>query len=137
MSVADLPPAEAPRPVKPKRSGPPGWIVPLVGLLGAAFGGFIVYASLRGDFAAEFGAITMLPWGQVTLADLYLGFVFVALAVFAVESSWRARLFWALPTFFLGNVWPAIWIVVRWRVILARLGWSQTLPADQADGPAS
>lgn len=137
MSTPDLPPVEAQRPQTRKRFGPPGWIVPLVGLLGAAFGGFVVYASLRGDFAAEFGAITMLPWGQVTLADLYLGFVFVALAVFAVESSWKARLFWALPTFVLGNVWPAIWIVVRWRVILARLGWGTQQPAsDQGDQSA-
>ena len=133
MSSTDPQASASLNPPRPKRGGPPGWIVPLVGLLGAAFGGVVVYASLRGDFGAEFGAITMLPWGQVTLADLYLGFFFTALAVFAVERSWKARLFWALPTFVLGNVWPAIWIVVRWRVILARLGWDQQPPAGSTD----
>jgi hypothetical protein len=94
-----------------------------VALLGAGFAGLIVYAALRGDFGAEFGAITAMPWGQVSLADLYLGFVLYALAVLAVERSWGMRALWALPVFVMGNVWPCVWIVVRWRVILARLGY--------------
>lgn len=124
-AMTDLPPPDPPQPAKvpmPSQPRPPGGLVPLVvALLGAAFGGMIVYAVLRGDFAVEFQTITALPWGQVTLADLYLGFALYALAVLAVERSFASRLLWALPVFVLGNVWAAAWVAVRWKVIVARL----------------
>ncbi len=49
--------------------------------LALALTALIGWASWRGDFGAEFAAITAMPWGQVTLADLYLGFFIYGLAV--------------------------------------------------------
>jgi hypothetical protein len=94
---------------------------PLIGLLGLAFAALIVWAGFRGDFLAEGASLMAMPWGRVTLADLYLGFVLYALAVCAVERGRRAALFWAMPVFVLGNVWACLWVVVRWNAIRARL----------------
>jgi hypothetical protein len=114
--------SEAAAPVAPEQGRRWLGLIPVaVAVCGAAFGALIVLAIQRGDFAAEFEAITAMPWGQVTLADLYLGFLLYALVVLAIERSWPVRLFWALPVFVLGNVWAAAWVAVRWRVIVARL----------------
>ncbi|MEO1252063.1 MAG: DUF1475 family protein [Pseudomonadota bacterium] len=53
------------------------------------------------------------PWTIVTLIDLYLGFFIGAVVIFLFEKSWPARLFWAAPVFFLGNVWTALWLLIR------------------------
>lgn len=100
-------------------------IRPAAALLAIAFTGMIVWASFRGDIGAEFGAITAMPWGQVSLADLYLGFLLYFAAVFVVEQKMSAKLLWAVPVFILGNAWALIWVAVRWDVILARLNIKQ------------
>lgn len=92
-----------------------------VAILAIAFTAMIGWASMRGDFGAEFAAITAMPWGQVSLVDLYLGFALYAGAVWMIEDKLSTKLFWALPVIILGNAWSLIWIAVRWEVIAARL----------------
>jgi hypothetical protein len=92
-----------------------------VALLAVAFTAMIGWASLRGDFGAEFAAITAMPWGRVSLADLYLGFGLYAAAVWLVEDKLTTKLMWALPILVLGNAWSLIWVVVRWEKIAARV----------------
>lgn len=88
--------------------------------LAVAFTAMIVWASFRGDFDAEFAAISAMPWGQVSLVDLYLGFVLYGLLVWLVEDKLTTKLFWGLPVIFLGNAWSLIWVAVRWEKIIAR-----------------
>jgi hypothetical protein len=80
--------------------------------LAAAFAGLIVWAFIHASFWASFAAITADPWGIVTLADLYLGFVLISVVIVAVERSWRA-LPWVLVLFVLGNIVSAIWVAHR------------------------
>lgn len=94
----------------------------VLAIMAVAFTAQILYASFRGDFGAEFAAITNMPWGQVSLVDLYLGFLLYVLAVWLVEDNLKTKLFWAIPIVFLGNAWSLLWVVVRWDKILLRLG---------------
>lgn len=93
-----------------------------VALLSVAFTFMIGWASLRGDFGAEFAAITAMPWGQVSLADLYIGFGLYVAAVWLVEDKLATKFLWAVPIVVLGNAWSLIWVLVRWDKILARVG---------------
>ena len=61
------------------------------------------------------------PWTVVTLIDLYLGFAIAAAMMLLVEKNRLIALFWALPVFFLGNVWTALWLVIRLPEIARRL----------------
>ncbi|MEO0398299.1 MAG: hypothetical protein AAF224_02625 [Pseudomonadota bacterium] len=61
------------------------------------------------------------PWSLVTLIDLYLGFAIAAIVVGMVERSAFWTAFWALPIFLLGNVWTAVWFVLRLPKIAQRL----------------
>jgi hypothetical protein len=96
-------------------------IRPAFALLAILFTAMIGWASMRGDFGAEFAAITAMPWGQVSLVDLYLGFILYFAAVWLVEDKLSSKLVWAIPVFVLGNAWSLIWVAVRWDVILKRL----------------
>jgi hypothetical protein len=90
-------------------------ILALAGLLLAA----IAWAAYSANFFESFGRIIADPWGIVTLIDLYLGFILISVVVHAVE---RGRLIaWLViaPTFFLGNVVTALWLVWRAPRILA------------------
>jgi hypothetical protein len=96
----------------------------LVGIAGLALLGLVVWAifafgDLHGDFAQQLGVIASLPWGVTTLADLYLGYLIFAALVMVVERSWWTTALWAIPVFFLGNAWAALWFVVRLPVLVA------------------
>lgn len=89
--------------------------------LGLLVAGTIVWAMAIGDFSAAGTWLTTDPWGIVTLADLYFGFVLSALVIAGFERRWPA-VFWILPIPFLGNVWTVIWFVVRLPELMRRLG---------------
>ena len=61
------------------------------------------------------------PWVLVTLIDLYLGFFIAAAVIFLVEENKIVAALWALPVFFLGNVWTALWLIVRLPAIARQL----------------
>jgi hypothetical protein len=97
-----------------------------VGVLGLALGAAILWASfsggdLHGTFLNQVGVITTLPWGIVTLADLYLGFALFAVVIFMAERSWLSAALWSLPLPFLGNIWAAVWLVLRLPSLIRRL----------------
>lgn len=106
-----------------------------IGLAGLAFLGLILWAWFAaggGDgFLRQGEVLLALEWGQVTLADLYLGFFLMAVIIYLVERRIWSALFWALPTFVLGNWWPAIWLVARLPMLAERLR-----PAAPAPAPA-
>lgn len=90
----------------------------LVGIAGLALLGLIAWAGLamtdlHGSFFDQFGVIASLPWGVVSLADLFIGFLLFAVLVFLTERSWWLAALWALPVLVLGNVWAALWFVIR------------------------
>lgn len=89
-----------------------------VGILGFALLGLVLWAALakpdlHGTFFDQFAVLTTLPWGVATLADLLIGFVFFATIVFLTERSWVVAALWAAPIFVLGNIWTALWLVIR------------------------
>lgn len=90
----------------------------VIGILGLALLGLVIWAAfamqdLHGTFLDQFGVVITLPWGIAGLADLYVGFVFFAVIVFLTERSWMVAALWALPIFILGNIWSAVWLVIR------------------------
>lgn len=86
----------------------------LLVLAATGFVALIVWASGAASFAQSFSAITADPWGIVTLADLYLGFLLFALVIaMTEESKWRAVLIVAAMAL-LGNAVTLIWFA--WRL---------------------
>ncbi len=93
-----------------------------VGLCAAGFVGLVVWAIGTASFGASFDRILADPWGLVTLADLYLGFLIAAVIIWFFEADRRMALLWVVPIFFLGNAVTAIWLVLRLPEIVRRAG---------------
>lgn len=97
-----------------------------IGIAGLALLGLILWAffamrDLHGGFFDQFAVVTTLPWGVVSIADLYLGFLLFSAIVFLTERSWLVAVLWAAPVFLLGNVWAALWFVIRLPDLARRL----------------
>jgi hypothetical protein len=89
-----------------------------IGILGLALLGLVLWAmfaqrELHGAFLDQFAVVTTLPWGIVALADLVVGFIFFSVIVFLTERSWLVAALWAAPILVLGNIWAALWLVIR------------------------
>ena len=96
-------------------------IRPLLAILVAAFAVLIAVAVYEGGFS-EAGAWLMANrWGQVTLADLYLGFFLSAVVIGFFEKSPLVAALWILPIPFIGNLWTGIWFLIRFRYLRDRL----------------
>ncbi|MGB8818255.1 MAG: hypothetical protein WCC66_10095 [Rhizobiaceae bacterium] len=92
----------------------------IIAALGAVLTALIVRAVQTGDFWAAGRWLTNDIWGIVTLTDLYLGLFLSALAMGLLEKGMKAA-FWIVPLPFLGNVWTAIWVLIRLPELARRL----------------
>jgi hypothetical protein len=71
----------------------------------------IAQGVVAGDFAGEGGAIWALPWGKVTLIDLYVGLVFFA-AWIAFRERRPARVAgWWLALVVTGNLGAGLYLL--------------------------
>ena len=82
------------------------WLV--VGIMAAA----IIYGFTAGSFGDDASALWALPWGKVSLIDLYAGLIiFGAWVAFRETSLGRTVLWWiALAT--LGNLAAGAYLVI-------------------------
>jgi hypothetical protein len=69
-------------------------IISILGVL--VMGASIAYAALAGDFATEGARLMAMPWGVVSLVDLYTGFTLFSAWVVFREKSWLARIGWII-----------------------------------------
>lgn len=79
----------------------------------AALFASILYAAVSADFFESFARIGAMPWGLVSLIDLYLGFAVLAVLIALVEPPAKAAI-WIVALFVLGNVVGAAWFA--WRL---------------------
>ena len=91
---------------------------------GAAALAYAIFWAMEADGRDLFtvlGAMFADPWTVVTFIDLYLGFLIAALIIVVAERRLMVGLVWAIPIFFLGNVWTALWLIIRLPSLVARL----------------
>jgi hypothetical protein len=102
--------------------------IALLGLL--AMTGVLVYGFTVGDFAGEGGQLLSMPWGIVSLVDLYVGFALfsgwivyreksiarsvVWVVLMMVLGFWTASLYTFLALQTSGGDWRRFWLGRRW-----------------------
>ncbi|TDH38209.1 hypothetical protein E2A64_03560 [Pseudohoeflea suaedae] len=94
----------------------------LIAVLALAFAVLIVWAIGTGTFSEAGAWLVSEPWGLVSMADLYLGFLLSSTVIFFFERRWWVAALWIFPIPFLGNVWTAVWFVLRLPEMARRLG---------------
>ena len=85
----------------------------IVGAAALALVGAIVWATPQADIFESFANITDDPWVLVAIVDLYAGFVIFSAIVWTLEPKKGLALLWIVPTYFLGNVIPAAYFILR------------------------
>jgi hypothetical protein len=88
--------------------------------LGIAFIAACVWAGATGNFLGEFSVISGLPWGKISLADLYLGFLLIAIIILAFEPLWIG-LPVVLLLFVFGNWVAAFWLAARLPKLIRKM----------------
>ena len=93
----------------------------VVATLGIGLTVLIILAAIEAPINESFGRITEDLWGWTALVDLYLGFILIAIIIAVFEENKGVALFWILPLFFLGNVWSALWFILKLPRLVNRL----------------
>lgn len=70
----------------------------------------IIYGFVAGDFAAEGAVIGSIPWGRVSLVDLYTGFILFSMWIVYRENSTLRSVIWVVLMMTLGNLTAALYI---------------------------
>ncbi len=75
-------------------------LIALAGLLAMTV--VLVYGFTVGDFSAEGAKLLAMPWGIVSLVDLYVGFALFSGWIVFREKAWLPALIWVVLTMVLG-----------------------------------
>jgi len=74
--------------------------------------GMILRAILTGDFSGEGAELIRGPWGQLSLVDVYIGFLVFAGWVIFRERSWLRAALWIAALLFLGNLVSCLYVLL-------------------------
>jgi hypothetical protein len=75
-------------------------IISLLGLV--AMNGILIYAFTGGDFSGEGTRLLAMPWGIVSLVDLYVGFTLFSCWIVFREKSVLQSIIWVVLMMTLG-----------------------------------
>jgi hypothetical protein len=75
-------------------------IISLIGIL--AMTGVLIYGFTIGDFGGEGSQLLAMPWGIVSLVDLYVGFTLFSAWIVFRERSPVASIIWVILMMVLG-----------------------------------
>lgn len=84
--------------------------VALLGFL--AMTGILIYAFTTGNFAQEGRALLSMPWGIVSLVDLYVGFVLFSGWIVYREKSLARSIVWILFMMVLGFFTASLYTLI-------------------------
>ncbi len=89
------------------------YVLAIVCLL--AMTGGLLYAFIAGDFAGEGAMIVSMPWGVLSLVDLYAGFLLFSGWVVYREASLGRALIWVLLIMVLGFFTASLYALLALR----------------------
>lgn len=98
-----------------------GKVIALFGLL--AMSAVIIYGFVVGDFSAEGAVLIRMPWGIVSLVDLYTGFVLFSCWICFRERSPLVAGAWTVAVMTLGNFTASLYVLVT--LFLSRGDWKR------------
>ena len=87
--------------------------IALAGLL--AMTAVLIYGFGFGNFSAEGARLTAMPWGIVSLVDLYVGFSLFSCWIVFREKAWLPSLIWVVLMMVLGFWAGALYTLIAIR----------------------
>jgi hypothetical protein len=74
--------------------------ISILGIL--AMTAVLIYGFTIGDFSGEGSQLTSMPWGIVSLVDLYTGFILFSMWIIYREKSLPVAILWTIAMMVLG-----------------------------------
>jgi hypothetical protein len=88
-------------------------VAKIVALLGAlAMAAALIYGFSAGDFGGEGQVLLGMPWGIVSLVDLYVGFVLFSCWIVYREKSLVRSLIWVVLMMVLGSLTASVYALI-------------------------
>jgi hypothetical protein len=84
--------------------------IALLGLL--AMGGILIYGFAVGDFSGEGRTLLSMPWGRVSMVDLYVGFMLFSGWIVFRERSVIRSLIWIVFMIVLGSFTASLYTLL-------------------------
>jgi len=75
----------------------------------------LVYGFVVGDFAGEGSRLLVMPWGRVSLVDLYVGFVLFSCWILFREGVTPRSAMWIAAVMVLGSLAISLYVLVALR----------------------
>lgn len=88
-------------------------VAKMIAALGTlAMGGVIAYAFAAGDFSGEGTLLLSMPWGIVSMVDLYVGFILFSGWIVYREKSAVRSVVWVVLMMVLGNFTASVYALI-------------------------
>ncbi len=88
-------------------------IISILGIL--AMTAVLIYGFTMGDFAGEGSQLAAMPWGIVSLVDLYTGFTLFSMWIIYREKSLPVAILWTVAMLTLGFFAGALYTFLALR----------------------
>jgi hypothetical protein len=85
-------------------------IISLLGII--AMTGVISWAFISGDFASEGSKLLAMPWGIVSMVDLYVGFILFSMWIIYREKALIPSLIWVFFMLTLGFFTGSLYVFI-------------------------
>jgi len=86
-------------------------IAKFISILGAlAMTAVLIYGFTQGDFFGEGSTLLAMPWGIVSLVDLYVGFTIFSVWVVFREKNWLSSAIWVILIMVLGFFTVSVYV---------------------------
>ncbi len=89
-----------------------GW---LAGTVAALMAVMLFHAFVAGDFSREGAALLSMPWGLLSLVEIYAGIFLLAGWIVYRERSWAVAVTWIALICIVGNLVSALYVLLALR----------------------
>ncbi len=108
-------------------------IVKIISAIGViAMASIIIYAFISGNFSVEGAKLLAMPWGIVSMVDLYVGFILFSIWIFYREKSIVSALIWTVLMLTLGFFTGSLYTLIA--AITSKGDWKRFWLGRHADG---
>ncbi|MFC2099597.1 DUF1475 family protein [Candidatus Bipolaricaulota bacterium] len=87
----------------------------VAGLGALAMVAVLIYGFVEGDFAGEGRRLLAMPWGKVSLVDLYVGFVLFACWILFRDGITLPSVVWIAAVMILGSLAICLYVLAALR----------------------
>ena len=77
--------------------------------------GMLIYGFTIGSFMGEGKILLGMPWGQISLVDIYIEFIIVCAFIVHRENNWAKSIVWVILVLSLGSMISCLYLFLAFN----------------------